>query len=223
MAWPANLQEAYAWQQTLRQQVRTVSDHGPIRRVAGVDVSNSRAAPTLYAAAVLLAAETLTVIEQASASAEPLFPYVPGYLSFRETPVVQAAMAALSQPPDLVVVDGHGLAHPRRFGIACHIGVMLDVPTIGCAKKLLVGHHEPVGPDLGDRQPILQRGEMLGYALRTSRRGGPVFVSPGHRVDVEEAAELVLAYCRGYRLPEPTRQAHLYANEVRRQGAARAS
>lgn len=216
MEWPANLTEARQWQQALRHRVRLVSDYGPLRSIGGVDVSNSRYSPWLHAAAVRLDATSLQVLERAGASDRPPFPYVPGFLSFREMPVVRRALQTLSQLPDLVVVDGHGLAHPRRFGIACHLGVTLDLPTVGCAKRLLVGRHEPVGPAVGNRQPIMHQGELVGYALRTSRRGGPVFVSPGHRVGFEDAVELVLGCTRGYRLPEPTRQAHLVANEVRR-------
>lgn len=215
-AWPADVAEARRWQLALRDQVRTVSDYGTLHTIGGVDVSNSRYSPWLHAAAVRLDATTLQELEKAAASDRPPFPYIPGFLSFRETPVVRQALAQLSRLPDLIIVDGHGLAHPRRFGIACHLGVLLDLPTIGCAKKILVGHHEPVGPAVGDRQPLVDKGERIGYAVRTSRRGGPVFVSPGHRVSIEDAVEVVLGCTRGYRLPEPTRLAHLAANDLRR-------
>jgi len=136
------------------------------------------------------------------------FPYVPGLLAFREVPVLAEAFRRLSQRPDLLLVDGQGLAHPRRFGIACHLGLLLDLPTIGCAKSRLVGEHGPLGEDVGRRTELRDGPEVLGLVLRTRAGVTPVYVSVGHRIGLSEAAEWTLRLCRGYRLPEPARLAH---------------
>ena len=145
-------------------------------------------------------------------------PYVPGLLSFRELPLVLTAWDRLRQKPDLVLVDGHGIAHPRGLGIASHLGLAIDRPTIGCAKSILVGRHEPLAPARGSMAPLVHHGETVGYAVRTKDKVNPVFVSCGHRVSQETAVRWVLECARGYRLPEPTRQAHLASNQLRREG-----
>jgi deoxyribonuclease V len=140
------------------------------------------------------------------------FPYIPGLLSFREAPVGLAAISALETRPDLLLVDGHGLAHPRRCGIACHLGLLLDLPTIGCAKSILVGQAEEPGPNPGDWTPLDNRGETIGAALRTRPKTRPIYVSIGHRVSLASAIALVSQCGRGYRLPEPTRLADRIAS-----------
>ena len=144
---------------------------------------------------------------------EPLsFPYVPGLLSFREMPAVVAALRKVTIAPDLVIVDGQGIAHPRHLGIASHVGLLLDRPTIGCAKSALVGHHEPVGEAVGDWQPLVYKSEVVGAALRTRSRSNPVYISIGNRISLDAAIEWVLACGRGYRLPVPQRQADRLAS-----------
>ena len=149
-------------------------------------------------------------------TSEAAFPYVPGYLTFREAPAVEAAFSRLARRPDLLLVDGHGWAHPRRFGIACHLGLWLDLPTVGCAKSRLCGTYAEPGPERGARSPLVDRGEVVGAVVRTRPRVKPLFVSPGHRCDLEGAVALVLATSAKYRLPIPARLAHAYVNDIRR-------
>lgn len=188
----------------------------PIRRVGGVDVSYDRGSPELFAAVVVLDVESCEVVEVAGARARATFPYVPGYLSFREIPPLLRAFEALSEPPDLLIVDGHGRAHPRRFGIACHLGVLLDLPSVGCAKSRLVGTHREPGPRRGATTRLLDGGELIGSVVRTRDRVKPVYVSVGHRVTLAAARQAILGLTRGTRLPEPIRAAHAEVNRRRR-------
>ena len=218
--WNVTPAEAIARQRELATRVVTHDDLGPVRTIAGVDVSSNRFDRTGYAAIVLLEVPSMRILEVAEA-AEPLrMPYIPGLLSFREIPVLLAAWQRLGQQPDLLMVDGHGRAHPRRLGIASHLGVVLDVPAIGCAKSILVGRYEQLGEKQGDTAPLIAKGERVGYAVRSKDRVNPLFVSCGHRVSDETAVQWVLDCARGYRLPEPTRQAHLASNVVRRRHMA---
>jgi deoxyribonuclease V len=188
-----------------------------IESVCGVDVSHSRFSTKVYAAAVLLSFPEMNKIAESFALREASFPYVPGLLAFRELSAVLDCIDKLPSPPDLVMVDGHGLAHPRRFGIACHLGVLLDVPSIGCAKSVLVGTAFPPGNGFGDRTELRDGPDLLGYAVRTRPGAKPVYVSPGHRVSPKTAVSLVLRCCVGFRIPEPLRQAHIAANRARNQ------
>jgi deoxyribonuclease V len=189
-------------------------------RLGAADVSNTRFDPLrrVHAAIVTLDA-TRAVVAQASESRVADFPYVPGYLGFREVPALVAAWARLDPKPDLLLVDGQGLAHPRGLGTACHLGLVLGVPTIGVAKSLLVGAAEP-GPTAGDVAPILWKGGHIGMALRTRRGAGPIFVSVGHRVGLDTAVRAVRAACDGRRVPVPIRAAHAAANAARRANEA---
>ncbi|MEQ8461417.1 MAG: deoxyribonuclease V [Sandaracinaceae bacterium] len=189
---------------------------GSVRRVAGVDVAYEKGGDRVYAAVVVLDAATLEVVEEATHAASATFPYVPGLFSFRELPPVVACFGKLRAPPDLVVCDAQGRAHPRRFGLACHLGVLFDVPTIGCAKTLLVGQHAALGPSRGDRAPLVHEGDVVGAALRTRDRVKPVYVSIGHRVSIDTAARAVLGLAPRYRLPETTRAADQRVNALRR-------
>lgn len=175
-----------------------------------------------YAAIVVLDLATMETVDQASAVVELPFPYVPGFLSFRELPAILAVWERLRHRPDVLVFDGQGYAHPRRFGIACHGGVTLDVPAIGCAKSVLVGRHGPLGDERGCTSPLVHRGETVGMAVRTRTGVKPLYVSVGHRMDLPTAVELVLRLCTRYREPETTRRAHHLVNQARRadQGAA---
>jgi len=144
------------------------------------------------------------------------FPYVPGLLSFREIPALMKAWEQLSTQPDVLLADGHGIAHPRRLGIATHLGLLTDTPSIGCGKKILVGQHEPLPEDRGSHRPLIHAGETVGHALRTKHKVKPMYISPGHRIDLHGAREVALAAVGRYRMPEPTRQAHLLVNRLRR-------
>ncbi len=191
---------------------------GEVRLLGGVDVSNNRFDPEerVFAAVVALSVSDLRVVETAGAVARAAMPYVPGLLGFREIPALLAAWDKLERKPDLLLVDGHGVAHPRRLGIAAHLGVVLDVPAVGVAKSVLVGEADaPLPDEAGAETPLLWRGERIGTALRTRRRANPLYVSIGHRVSLETAVAWVRRATGGYRLPEPTRQAHLAANALR--------
>jgi deoxyribonuclease V len=185
-------------------------DVGEVRGVAGIDVGFPRG--STRAAIAVLSYPELRPLEQATIERPTRFPYVPGLLSFREAPAVVEAFERLETKPDLLIVDGQGYAHPRRFGLACHVGVWLDLPTIGSAKSLLVGRHGPVPDERGAASPIFDHDELVGMAVRTRQGVRPLYVSIGHRVDLDTAVEYVLACCRGYRLPEPQRAAHRLAS-----------
>jgi deoxyribonuclease V len=206
--WDLTVAEARALQERLRRRVR----HDPLaarpRLVAGVDVTYPEGSGAALAAVVVVRLPSLAVVESALGAAPAPFPYVPGYLSFREGPAALAALRRLRAEPDLLLCDGQGLAHPRRFGLACHLGVILDRPAVGCAKSLLVGSHAVPGARRGCRRRILDRGETVGVALRTRDGVRPVYVSVGHRVDLPGAIRVVLACARGFRHPEPLRLAH---------------
>lgn len=187
-----------------------------IRHVAGADVSYERWSDRFHAAVVVLAYPSLEIVEVAAAEGTVRFPYVPGYLTFREGPVVLQAFERLRTRPDVVVFDGHGVAHPGRFGIAAHLGVLLDLPSIGCAKSRLVGEYLEPASRRGSRRPLLDRGEVIGKVLRTREGVRPVFVSVGHRMRLDDACRLLLRCVRKVRIPEPTRLAHIEVNRRRR-------
>ncbi len=207
--------EARALQERLRAHVVERDAVGPIRYVAGADVSYDRRSPELFAAVVVLDADDLALVETRGVRAEASFPYVPGYLSFRELPAVLAAFDGLCQRPDLVLCDGQGRAHPRRFGLACHLGVLLDVPTIGCAKSRLVGSHREPGLRRGCHTLLIDDGEVIGEVVRTREGVKPIYVSVGHRVALATARRLALRFARGRRVPEPIRAAHAAVNALR--------
>jgi deoxyribonuclease V len=208
--WDVTPEAAIAIQQRLAPLVVRHDDFGPLRTIAGVDAGFPR--DTARASVAVLSHPDLALVETAVAELPVTLPYVPGLLSYREAPAIIAAWQQLQTKPDLLIVDGQGLAHRRRFGIACHLGVLLDVPAIGSAKSLLVGHHAPLGEAKGDRADLVHRGEVVGVALRTRAGVKPLYVSIGHRVALSTAAELILRCCPRYRLPEPQRQAHHVAS-----------
>ncbi|WP_135467736.1 deoxyribonuclease V [Crenalkalicoccus roseus] len=220
---PPDLAAARAAQAALAARVIRQDAHGPVRLLGGVDISSNRFDPEdmVYAAVVVLSLPDLAVVGQAVAAARAAMPYIPGFLGFREVPALLEAWEGLAVKPDLVLVDGHGIAHPRGLGIAAHLGVLLDVPSIGVAKSLLVGAPAwPVGEAPGAEAPILWRGERLGTALRTRRGSRPLYLSVGHRVSEAAAVAWVRRAGAGYRLPEPTRRAHEAANAFRRRRMA---
>jgi deoxyribonuclease V len=204
--WNVSPTEAVAVQKRLAAQVILEGEPQDVGVVAGADISVGGGRGR--GAVVLLSYPELQPLEQQVVEAELTFPYVPGLLAFREVPVLAEAFRRLSRRPDLLLVDGQGLAHPRRFGIACHLGLLLDLPTIGCAKSRLVGEHDSLGEQAGSQTELRDGSEVLGLVLRTRAGVTPVYVSVGHRIGLGQAAEWTLCLCRGYRLPEPARLAH---------------
>jgi deoxyribonuclease V len=186
------------------------------RLVAGADIAYDRTEDLLFAVVLVLDGATLEVVEEATAEGKSPFPYVPGLLSFREAPLLLRAFRKVRAAPDAVLFDGQGIAHPRGFGLASHVGLLLDLPSLGCAKSLLVGRHEEPGPRRGSHADLAHGGRVVGSALRTKDRVRPVYVSPGHRMGRAAARDLVLRCTRGYRLPEPTRLAHIRVEAYRR-------
>lgn len=210
-----DLRACAAWQDAMRGRVERGDRLPPVRLVAGADVAYARAGALLCAAVVVLDARTFDVVDHQVAVAPATFPYLPGFLTFREAPAIGEAFARLRKRPDLLLADAHGVAHPRSFGLACHLGLELEVPTIGVAKTVLVGGSAEPGGDRGDRAPLLHKGEVVGAALRTRPGVAPVYVSTGHRVSLETALGLTLALAPRFRLPEPARRAHAAATSSR--------
>lgn len=217
--WNLSLREASRLQRRLRARLSLRPPRRPPRRVAGADVGYDAERDRMIAAIVVLRAPQMRVEEVATAVGRPRFPYVPGFLSFREAPVVLRAARRLARLPDLLMCDGQGLAHPRRFGLACHLGLLLEVPSIGVAKSLLVGTHREPAARRGSRAALRHAGQVVGVALRTRDGVRPVYVSAGHRCTLAWAVRQVLACGRGYRLPEPVRLAHQEVTRLRRAAA----
>lgn len=211
-AWALNVEEAIAIQEQLRGEVITSDKLEPVQYVAGVDVGFEAGGTISRAAVAVLSFPSLQLQESALARRSTTFPYVPGFLSFREIPAVLDALEKIKNLPDLILCDGQGIAHPRRFGIACHLGLIVDIPTIGVAKSLLIGKHEEVPEQRGNWQPLINRGELIGAVLRTRTGTKPLYVSSGHRVSLPTAIEYVLRCTPKYRLPETTRIADKLAS-----------
>ena len=203
MRWPGNIEQAKEMQERMRSRVRITTYRGTTHYVAGVDASFTK--DHVAAAACLYSYPDLICQEKSIAIEELRFPYVPGYLAFREGPAIIAAIKKLARKPDIILVDGQGIAHPRMFGIACHIGVQLNVPTIGCAKTRLVGDHRVPGVRKGSRSDLQYEGKIIGAVVRTRYNVRPLFVSPGHRINRSGAVNFVLSCVRNYRIPEPIR------------------
>ncbi|MBL7209190.1 MAG: deoxyribonuclease V [Dehalococcoidia bacterium] len=210
--WQVSPAEAQAIQRRLAGLVSRSNELALPKFVAGVDISAPSSRGMAVGAVVVLSFPDLAVVEAKVTEQRVDFPYVPGLLSFREAPLVLAACERLTTVPDLVLVDGQGIAHPRRFGLASHLGLLLDTPTVGCAKSILCGTHETVEEAPGSFAEIRDNGEVIGAALRTRAGVKPVYISIGHKVDLSSALSWAMKCCRGYRLPEPTRLAHLAAS-----------
>jgi deoxyribonuclease V len=210
--WDVTPAEAIALQQSLRGEVVTVDRFSRIGCVAGVDVGFEDQGRVTRAAVAVLSFPELLLQEYAIARRPTAFPYIPGLLSFREVPAVLDALQQLRQLPDLLLCDGQGMAHPRRFGIACHLGVLTDLPAIGVAKSRLVGTHAPLSDAKGSRQDLYDKQERIGAVLRTRRGVRPLYISIGHRISLESAVEYVLRCTTRFRLPETTRAAHKLAS-----------
>lgn len=213
--WPTTIAEARSFQESLSAKVTLSPLRTTVKTVAGVDASYS--GTKTVAAVALYDLETLSCIEESHHVEATRFPYVPGYLSFREGPAMIAAIAALHDKPDLIVVDGQGIAHPRRLGIASFLGVMLEIPAIGCAKSRLVGEYREPPPGKGEWSELCYKGETVGAVLRSRDGVKPLFVSPGHLVTLAESLELVLRCCTRYRLPEPVRHADSLSKRLRKE------
>ena len=206
--WNLTPKQAIALQSELRPKVETVDRFGKIRRVAGVDVGFEKSGQITRAAVAIYQFPDLSPVETAVAERATSFPYIPGLLSFREIPAVLDALEKLRGPPDLLLCDGQGFAHPRRFGIACHLGILVDLPSIGVGKTRLTGTHEEPPNCKGASVLLTDRGEIIGKVVRTRDSVRPVYVSVGHRVSLNSAVEWVLACTTRFRLPEPIRAAH---------------
>ena len=207
--WDVTVARALEIQSSLANKVISHGNLNSPHLIAGVDVSVDRSGAA-NAVAVVLNYPDLKVLEVSASSGNADFPYIPGLLSFREIPLTLQACGKLTLVPDMVIVDGQGIAHPRRIGLASHLGLFLNTPTIGCAKSPLYGQIQLPGDDPGDHATILDKdGEIIGAVVRTKSGVKPLYISIGHKIDLSSAIQWVLKCCRGYRLPEPTRQAHL--------------
>jgi len=202
-------------QNRLRERIQLHALKKPVRVVAGADISLNRFSEVIYAGLVLLDYETLQPFACSLVQDVTRFPYVPGFLAFREVPALVKCLEQLPAPPDVIMVDGHGIAHPRRLGIAAHLGSLTDIPTLGCAKKKLFGSYEPPAPEKGACSLLKDKAENIGFALRTKNKVKEVFISPGHKMSLEDSLQIALHCVGSYRLPEPTRRAHEFVNLFR--------
>jgi deoxyribonuclease V len=214
--WNLTPREAMREQERLCERVVLEDRFNDIRLVAGADLAFDPETDTAFAGVIVYRFPELEEVERRSARLKLRFPYVPGLLSFREGPALCAAFLRLRHEPDVILFDGHGRAHPRRFGIACHMGVLFDKPAVGCAKSLLVGSHDEPGLKAGSTAPLLHEGELVGEVLRTRDRVQPVFVTVGHRISLATTVEIVKKCCDGFRIPKPTREADHFVGELRR-------
>jgi len=212
--WMVDCAEARNIQDRLSRLVEITPLKKAVHCIAGADIAYSARDNWLIAGVIVFTFPHLDIIEQVWAEGEASFPYLPGFLTFREAPTLLAALARLRHDPDIIVLDGQGIAHPRRLGLASHIGVILDIPSIGCAKKRLFGKYTEPGEQKGEYTFLYHKEEIIGAALRTKSRVKPVFISVGHKVDLEGALQIILACTGKYRLPEPTRQAHILVNRL---------
>ena len=213
--WDISPREAIRLQRKLAEKVRVEPLAGRVRTVAGTDCAFLGGGKRIVAAAVLCDAETMEVLASAHEVRACRFPYVPGLLSFREAPAVIAAVKKLPHAPDLLMCDGQGLAHPRGLGLASHVGLLLDLPTIGVAKSRLCGRHRDPGAKRGCRTQLRHEGKVIGWVVRTRTNVKPLYISVGHRITPPEAVRWALGCCRGVRLPEPTRRAHQYVTQMK--------
>ncbi|MGF1497169.1 MAG: deoxyribonuclease V [Elainellaceae cyanobacterium] len=210
--WPDTAAEAIALQHQLKGEIVLTDAIGEVAHVAGIDVGFEDDGNTTRAAVAVLSFPELKLVEQAIARQPTRFPYIPGLLSFREVPAVLDALAQLTTVPDLLLCDGQGTAHPRRFGIACHVGWLTDLPAIGVAKSRLIGNHAELAPEKGAQQPLVHQEQTIGAVLRNRDRTNPLYISPGHRISLPTALDYVQRCTTKYRLPETTRFAHRLAS-----------
>jgi deoxyribonuclease V len=215
--WQVTTHEAIAIQKRLRSQVITENTLGEMRLIAGADIATSQDSPKAYAGVVVLSYPALEVVEERGFEDDVTFPYIPGLLAFREGPLLIKVFEQLSTDPDVIVFDGQGVAHPRGIGIATHMGLVFDKPTIGCAKSLLFGRYQEPDPEKGAWAELRDsQGHIVGAVLRSKPKTTPIFVSIGHRVDLPAAIRILMECTRGVRIPEPTRLAHNFVTQLRR-------
>jgi deoxyribonuclease V len=215
--WDVDVREGAEIQETLRKRLSLKNGFvfRNIRWIAGADVAYATGGDAIFGAVVVLSFPELVVAEESWVKGKVQFPYIPGLLTFREAPVLLEAFSLLKQRPDVILFDGQGIAHPRGFGLASHAGLLLGLPSVGCAKSRLVGEYSPVGKKSGSFSWLWFEGKKVGAVVRTRADVKPVFVSPGSKITLQTAVRLVFAACRGYRLPEPIRKAHQLANRIR--------
>ena len=213
--WKVSPRQAVRIQEDLRQKLCLEEAKTPLKAIGAADVSYSGTDERLYAAFLLFSYPDLTLLESASAKGRVAFPYIPGLLTFREAPVLVKAFYKLETRPDLLLFDGQGIAHPRSMGLAAHLGLLLGRPAIGCAKSRLLGIHGEPALSRGSMVPLRHEGRTVGLVVRTRTGVKPVFVSPGYKMGIETSGQVVLSLCRGYRIPEPLRQAHIFVNQLR--------
>ena len=211
-SWQLSIAQAKQIQQKLANHISQESELTNPRLIAGVDISSSYSSEVARAAIVVLRYPELEIVEVQTTEDKLTFPYIPGLLSFREAPLILSAYKKLSNNPDLLLVDGQGIAHPRRFGLASHLGLFLDIPAIGCAKSRLCGYHEPLPAEAGSFTNLIDNDEVIGAVVRTKTNVKPIYVSIGHKIDLPKSIYWTLECCRGYRLTEPSRLAHLNAS-----------
>ena len=207
--------QAIAYQHELRKQIQIRPLDTPIKTIGGADISFNKYSEVVYAGIVLFKYPELTVIGQSTAISHTNFPYISGLLAFREVPALLEAWQKLEIKPDLMVLDGQGIAHERRLGIATHFGLITDVPSIGSAKSRLHGKYAEPGNKIFDESPMYDRGELIGIAMRSKRNCNQIYISPGHKISMQQSVEVIKNCIKGYRIPEPTRQAHLLVNKIR--------
>ena len=218
-SWDLTPTEAVALQRKLASEVDGRTPLTSWELVAGADASYARFSSTIYAGVVVVRTSDGAVVEAQGAVQEAAFPYIPGLLTFREVPALLLAFAKLKTEPDVIMMDGQGYSHPRRCGLACHMGLWLRRPTLGCAKTRLIGTFKEPKQKAGSLTPLKDGDDVIGSVLRTKDGTKPLYVSVGHMIDLPSAVRVVLATCKGYRLPEPARQAHHFVNELRRNAA----
>ncbi len=216
LAWPQSGEEALEMQKEMAGSVDLLGNFEQMKLVAAVDTAYGKNAEVLYAAAVVVSYPDIEEVERSFQYDRVTFPYVPGLFFYREGPTMLKALAKLECDPDLIIVHGHGVAHPRRCGIATQIGIATDKPTIGCARKPLCGRHRPVSPAKGSCEPITFQSKEVGLAYRSKENVKEIFLSPGHKCSLDQARDIIVTSLRGFRLPEPLRLAHLFANKFRR-------
>ncbi len=214
--WDVPPAQAIALQKKLRSSIQITPFEGVLQVIGGADISFNRFDPVVYAGMVLLSYPSLEVIAYSLVKSTALFPYIPGLLSFREIPALLQVWEQIPHKPDLVMVDGQGIAHPRRMGIASHFGLVTDTPTIGCAKSPLMPVYTEPARAKGSIGTITDNGEQIGLVIRTKDGVKPVYVSPGHKTDLNDSQQILLRCVQQHKLPEPTRQAHLYVNRFRK-------
>jgi deoxyribonuclease V len=215
-SWIVTVEEAIKIQEILKDRVIVRNGFSKLKTIGGGDVAYSQESNRLLGAIVVLSFSKMETLDIATAYGKISFPYIPGFLSFREAPILIKTFQKLKIKPDLMIYDGQGIAHPRRFGLASHLGLWLDLPSIGCAKTPLLDGFNPPPPSTGSFELIQREGEQVGAVLRTKDKTKPLFVSPGHRIDVLTSIQIILTACQGFRIPEPLRRAHQISQEMMR-------